>query len=95
MHEPWDQYPVVGQLLSIWDATGRYVDTCVDQAYPTDEDVRHDQELHDWMTASASVDGGNIRGLPAMDSKEALETRPPQPRLPHHRPRLRPAVAQR
>ena len=73
VHEPWDQYPVVGQLLSIWDATGRYVDTCVDQAYPTDEDVQHDQELHDWMTASASVDGGNIRGLPAMDSKEALK----------------------
>jgi hypothetical protein len=24
------------------------------------------------MTASGSVDGGNIRGLPAMDSKAAL-----------------------
>ena len=73
LHEPWDQYPVVGQLLSIWEATGRYVDTCIDQAYPTDEDVQHDEELHDWMTASESVDGGNIRGLPAMDSKEALK----------------------
>ena len=49
------------------------MDTYVDQAYPTDEDVQHDQELHDWMTASASADGGNIRGLPAMDSKEALK----------------------
>ena len=33
VHEPWDQYPVVGQLLSIWEAPGRSVDTCVDQAY--------------------------------------------------------------
>ena len=73
VHEPWDQYPIVGELLSIWQATGRYVDICVDQAYPTDDDVQHDQELHDWMTASGSVDGGNIRGLPAMDSMEALK----------------------
>jgi hypothetical protein len=73
VHELWDQYPVVGQLLSVWDATGRYVDTCVDQAYPTDEDVQGDHELHDWITASGSADGANIRGLPAMDSKEALK----------------------
>jgi hypothetical protein len=73
VHEAWDQYPVVGQLLEIWNATGRYVDACVDQAYPTDEDVRRDQELHDWITASGNEDGGNIRGLPAMDSKAALK----------------------
>jgi hypothetical protein len=73
VHEAWDQYPVVGQLLEIWNATGRYVDACVDQAYPTDEDVPRDQELHDWITASGNEDGGNIRGLPAMDSKAALK----------------------
>jgi hypothetical protein len=73
VHEPWDQYPVVGQLLAIWRATGRYVDTYVDPAYPTDQDVQHDQGLDDWMTASGSEDGGNIRGLPAMDSKDALK----------------------
>jgi hypothetical protein len=73
VHEPWDQYPNVGQLLAIWDATGRYVDTYVDQAYPTDDDVQRDEELERWMTASGSEDGGNIRGLPAMDSKDALK----------------------
>ena len=71
--EPWDRYPIVGQLLEIWDATGRYVDTYVDQAYETDEDVRHDEELHSWMTVSSSVDGGNVRGLPDMNTKEDLK----------------------
>jgi hypothetical protein len=73
VHEPWDQYPVVGQLLAIWNATARYVDTYVDQAYPTDQDVQRDKELDTWMTASGSEDGGNVRGLPAMDSKDALK----------------------
>lgn len=74
LHEPWDQYPIVGQALAIWNATGRYVDTYVDHAYPTDEDVRRDQELHHWMTASGNEDGGNLRGLPAMESKDALKS---------------------
>jgi len=73
LQKPWDQYPVVGQLLEIWDATGRYVDTYVDQAYPTDQDVQDDKELHDWMEASGSEDGGNLPGLPAMDSKGDLK----------------------
>jgi Lipoxygenase len=71
--EPWDQYPVIGQLMEIWDATGRYVNTYVDHAYPTDEDVQHDEELHSWMTASGSPDGGNLRGLRDMSSKEELK----------------------
>src|SRR5262245_18482754 len=69
--EPWDQYPIVGQLLSIWNATGRYVNTCVDQAYRTDQDVHRDRELQNWIVESSKEEGGNIRGLPAMDSKEA------------------------
>ena len=73
MHEPWDHYPIVGQLLAIWDATGRYVTTCVDQAYATDQDLRRDRELQNWIAESGNEDGGNIRGLPAMASKEALK----------------------
>jgi hypothetical protein len=72
VHEPWDQYPMVGQLLSIWDATERYVEVCVDQGYRSDEDVRDDAELDAWMTASTSPDRGNLRGLPAMESKDDL-----------------------
>jgi Lipoxygenase len=71
--EPWDQYPIVGHLLSIWNATGRYVNTCVDQAYRTDQDVQRDQELQNWIVESGKEDGGNVRGLPAMDSKDSLK----------------------
>ena len=71
--EPWDQYPIVGHLLSIWNATGRYVNTCVDQAYRTDQDVQRDQELQNWIVESGNEDGGNVRGLPAMDSKDSLK----------------------
>jgi Lipoxygenase len=71
--EAWDQYPIVGQLLSIWSATGRYVSTCVDQAYRTDQDVQRDQELQNWIAESGNENGGNVRGLPAMDSKDSLK----------------------
>ena len=73
VHEPWDQFPMVGRLLEIWEATERYVDTIVDQAYATDADVQQDQELHAWMTASGDPERGNVRGLPAMESKDALK----------------------
>src|SRR5262249_53830692 len=68
--EAWDQYPIVGHLLSIWNATGRYVNTVVDQAYRTDHDVQRDQELQKWIVESGTENGGNVRGLPAMDSKD-------------------------
>jgi hypothetical protein len=71
--EPWDQYPIVGQLLSIWNATGRYVDTIIDQAYRTDQDVQQDRELRNWIVESGKEDGGNVRGLPAMDTKDSLK----------------------
>jgi len=73
VQEPWDQYPMVGQLLAIWNATGRYVNTYVDQAYPSDQDVQRDQQLQKWIAESGKEDGGNVRGLPAMDSKDALK----------------------
>jgi hypothetical protein len=73
VREPWDQFPIVGDLLAIWHATGRYVHTYVDRAYPTDRDVQRDRELQKWIAESGNENGGNVRGLPAMDSKEALE----------------------
>ena len=73
VEEPWDQFPIVGDLLAIWDATGRYVSTYVDHAYPTDRDVQRDRELQKWIADSGKEDGGNLRGLPTMDSKDALK----------------------
>jgi len=71
--EAWDQYPLVGDLLAIWAATGRYVNTYVDQSYPTDQDVQRDQELQGWIETSGREGDGNVSGLPAMDSREALK----------------------
>ena len=72
--EPWDQYPIVGQLLAIWDATGRYVRHLRRSRLPD----RRGRAARPGAPATgsrspSSVDGGNLRGLPAMDSKEALK----------------------
>jgi hypothetical protein len=71
--EPWDQFPIARDLLEIWDATGRYVDSYIDHAYATDEDVARDEEVQRWIEASGPNGDGNVRGLPAMDSKDALK----------------------
>ena len=71
--EPWDQFPIARDLLEIWEATGRYVDTYIEHAYATDEEVAHDQEVQRWIAASGPEGDGNVRGLPATDSKDALK----------------------
>ena len=73
VEEPWDQYPIVGDLLAIWDATGRYVDTYVDPAYPSDRGRAARPAARAVDRGVRDVDGGNVRGLPAMDSKDALK----------------------
>ena len=70
---PWDQFPIARDLLEIWEATGRYVDTYIEHAYATDEDVANDQEVERWIAASGPEGDGNVRGLTAMDSKDALK----------------------
>ncbi len=71
--EPWDQYPVVQRFLKAWDASVAYVDTYVDHQYPTNESVRDDKDLQEWIEKSGDKRGGNVRGLPKMDSQEALK----------------------
>lgn len=71
--EPWDQFPIARDLMEIWDATGRYVETYIEHAYATDEDVTRDQEVQRWIAASGPDGDGNLRGLPPMDSKDALK----------------------
>jgi hypothetical protein len=72
VHTPWDQYPVVGHLLKIWDATAAYVNVFVTTSYKTDAAVANDAALQAWMADAANPSAGNIRGLPPMVSRDAL-----------------------
>ena len=93
--EPWDRYPIVGQLLEIWDATGRYVDTYVDQRV-SDRRGRAARRGAPQLDDGVEQRRRRQRPRPARHEHQGgSEARPPQPRLPHHRPRLRPPVAQR
>jgi len=69
----WDEYPVVRYLLNIWEATARYVDAVIDANYSTDDRVKSDAALQAWIAASGDPEGGNVAGLPTMDSKAALK----------------------
>jgi hypothetical protein len=51
------------------------IDVFVRSTYPSDASVSTDQSLQTWIATAGSADtttGGNIRGLPAMDSRDAL-----------------------
>ncbi|MFZ0593954.1 MAG: lipoxygenase family protein [Bryobacteraceae bacterium] len=72
-NEPWDLYPLVRNLLRIWDSTQTFVDIFVEKTYSDDQAVDLDTQLQAWMTASADPNQGNIRGLPAMNTKAALK----------------------
>jgi hypothetical protein len=69
---PWDQYPIVGHLLKIWEATAAYVNAFMATSYPTDASVANDQALQAWMAEAADPSAGNIRGLPPMNTRAAL-----------------------
>ena len=59
----------------MWDLVRTYVDAFVQATYPSDASVAADQSLQTWIATAASADattGGNIRGLPTMDSRDAL-----------------------
>ncbi len=70
--EPWDKYAFVRHLLQIWDMVGNYTQVFVDTTYATDQDVKDDEQLQEWIRRSGDPHGGNLRGLPTMDSKAAL-----------------------
>ena len=69
---PWDQYPVVQDLLAVWALTETYVNSYVQATYQTDALVAGDRFLQAWIAASSAQDGGNIRGLPEMNGRAAL-----------------------
>jgi hypothetical protein len=72
VNSPWDQYPLVGRLLKLWDVTKAYVDAFIKESYPTDASVANDQALQAWITEATNPSAGNIRGLPAMTTRDAL-----------------------
>ena len=73
--QPWDRYPVVRRLLELWDLVETYVQSCVRATYGSDGAVAGDASLQTWLrtAGSPSGNGGNIRGLPRMNSRAALE----------------------
>ncbi len=70
--KPWDAYPLVGHLLDIWQATEDFVGAFVAANYASDAAVQQDAALQAWIAAAGSKSEGNLRGLPVMDSREAL-----------------------
>ncbi len=68
----WDKLEFASNLLEVWEIVGTYVQKFVDATYASDQDVMEDDELRKWIELSGSEHGGNIRGLPAMVTKEAL-----------------------
>jgi hypothetical protein len=71
--QPWDRYPIVADFLTVWDAVEDYVGQVVDASYTSDAEVAADRPLQRWMAAAADPDEGNIRGLPPMTSRTALQ----------------------
>ena len=71
--EPWDQYPIAGYLLEIWDISEKFAEQFVEDTYTSDQEVFEDTELQNWMKQSANPAQGNVRGLPNMDNRENLK----------------------
>jgi hypothetical protein len=72
-HEPWDQYPLVRNMLILWEAAERYVAAVIDARYLTDQEVIDDAEVQTWIKVSGNPAQGNVAGLPPMDGKAALK----------------------
>ncbi|MGH7291674.1 MAG: lipoxygenase family protein, partial [Myxococcota bacterium] len=70
--EPWDRFPVARKMLAVWTLVERYVRVCVEAMYGTDAAVASDAALQAWIASSSAPEGGNIQGLPAMTSRDAL-----------------------
>lgn len=86
-NQAWDQYPIVGRFLEIWDATEKYVSVFVDETYADDQRVAGDPALRSWMQASASRRKGNILRSAADGRQNGSEESSHEHSLSHHRTR--------
>lgn len=71
--EEWDRYPIARYYLKIFSATSAYVKDVVEAFYPDDGSVAADFALRAWVAASGDPTVGNVRGLPAMNTRDALK----------------------
>lgn len=71
--EDWDQYPIVGDLITIWNASKEMVEVFVETTYTDDAAVYNDTQLQNWINESANPEEGNIRGLPVVSDKKELK----------------------
>jgi hypothetical protein len=71
--KPWDQYPIVADLLEIWKSSERFATQFVDETYGSDKEVYDDTQLQNWMKQSTNPAQGNIRGLPLMENRDELK----------------------
>jgi hypothetical protein len=69
---PWDQYRIAGQLLSVYDAAGKYVSVFVNNTWKDDAAVVEDKQVQAWFAASSDPKDGNVAGLPTPDSRKNL-----------------------
>lgn len=71
--KPWDQYPIVGDLLDIWEISQTFATKFVNETYTSDREVFDDIQLQNWMKQSTNPSQGNVRGLPLMDGRDNLK----------------------
>jgi arachidonate 15-lipoxygenase len=65
-------YPYRDDALLYWKAIHQWVTEYVGTYYKTESDVVSDVELQRWATEVVSSEGGRIRGMSAINSKEYL-----------------------
>lgn len=70
----WDQFPIAGQLLSVFAAAGGYVTAFVMHTWANDAAVVADKDLQAWVAATLDPRDGNVAGFPNLDSRAALIT---------------------
>lgn len=70
----WDQFPIAGEILSVFHASEAYVRVFVNQTWESDAAVVADKQVQAWVAASSDPANGNVAGIPSPDSRESLIT---------------------
>jgi hypothetical protein len=63
LNDPWDLYPVVRNLLTIWNSTQMFVDVFVEKTYSDDQAVALDTQLQAWIAASGDPEKAIFAGF--------------------------------